>query len=236
MIQWYLSVAKLLRDIEQKSRDALALYEQGGSKASAQVNEYLKSDYEKLKTLWAQQLKDSVPSYLGRHISYGMDNDYRDILKQDLAEVEAKAEAALLAGAKQQAALGFENLLHPIIKANCYVLYREGHLREAVLNSITALFDHIRSVTKLKLDGGPLIDKAFSVERPHLILSDLDSDSGQNDQKGFMQVFKGAFQGIRNPKAHSLDHDLTEEKAAQYLVFASLLARRIDEAKTVKKG
>ena len=105
-----------------------------------------------------------------------------------------------------------------------------------MLNSITALFDHIRSITKLKLDGGPLIDKAFSVEKPYLILSDLDSDSGQNDQKGFMLVFKGAFQGIRDPKAHSLDHDLTEEKAAQYLIFASLLARRIDEAKVVMKG
>lgn len=51
-----------------------------------------------------------------------------------------------------------------------------------------------------------------------------------------MQVFKGVFQCIRNPKAYSLDHDLTEEKAAQYMVFASLLARRIDEAKVVKKG
>jgi hypothetical protein len=62
-------------------------------------------------------------------------------------------------------------------------------------------------------------------------MSDLDSESGQNDQKGFMQIYKGAFQGIRNPKAHSLAHDLTEEKAAQYLIFASLLARRIEEAK-----
>ena len=46
-----------------------------------------------------------------------------------------------------------------------------------------------------------------------------------------MQIYKGAFQGIRNPKAHSLEHDLTDEKAAQYLVVASLLAQRIEEAK-----
>jgi uncharacterized protein (TIGR02391 family) len=236
MIQWYLSVRKLLRDIEQKSGDALALYEQGGKEAAAQVNAYLKADYDKLKTLWAEQLKGSVPSYLWRHISFGMDGDYRDILKQDLAEVEAKAEALLLAGSKQQAPLGFENLLNPIIKQNCYALYREGHLREAVLNSITAVFDRIHGLTKIELDGAKLVDKALSVEKPFLILSDLDSESGRNDQAGFMQILKGAFQGIRNPKAHSLDHDLTEEKAAQYLIFASLLARRIDEAKIVKKG
>ena len=32
-------------------------------------------------------------------------------------------------------------------------------------------------------------------------------------------------------KPHSMTHDLTAMKAAQYLVFASLLARRIDEAR-----
>lgn len=61
-----------------------------------------------------------------------------------------------------------------------------------------------------------------------------DSESGQNDQKGFLQIFNGAYQGIRNPKAHSLNHDLDQNKAAQYLVFASLLIRRVEEAKVVK--
>ena len=52
-------------------------------------------------------------------------------------------------------------------------------------------------------------------------------------KKGFMQILKGAFQGVRNPKAHTLAHDLTEPTAAQYLIFASLLARRIEEAKAI---
>jgi hypothetical protein len=39
----------------------------------------------------------------------------------------------------------------------------------------------------------------------------------------------------RDPKAHSPGHDLDEAKAAQYLAFASLLARRISEAKLVRK-
>ena len=45
-----------------------------------------------------------------------------------------------------------------------------------------------------------------------------------------MQIFKGAYQGIRNPKAYSMTHDLTQLRAARHLVFASLLARRVDEA------
>lgn len=50
-----------------------------------------------------------------------------------------------------------------------------------------------------------------------------------------MQILVGAYLGIRNPKAHSLNHDLDPEKAAQYLIFSSLLARRIYEAKDAPK-
>ena len=49
-----------------------------------------------------------------------MDGDYGDILKNDLPEVEKAAEAALLASSKKQVPLGFENLLHPLIKRHCY--------------------------------------------------------------------------------------------------------------------
>lgn len=125
---------------------------------------------------------------------------------------------------------GFESLLHPIIHKSSYKHYQDGHLRDAVLNSVVAIFDYIREKTGLAEDGDKLIGQAFSLSDPFVVLSELQSESGQNDQKGFMQIYKGAYQGIRNPKAHSLIHDLTEQKAAQYLVFASLLARRIEEA------
>jgi hypothetical protein len=62
MIDSYLSVRRLLRDIEEKSRDALGLYEQGGAKASSKVKEYLTSDYKKLETLWAQQISKRTTS------------------------------------------------------------------------------------------------------------------------------------------------------------------------------
>lgn len=132
--------------------------------------------------------------------------------------------------------LNFANLLHPIIRRSSLQLFLDGHLREAVLNSVVAVFDLIRDRTGLEDDGDRLIGKAFSLEDPFLVLSELATESGANDQKGFMQIFKGAYQGIRNPKAHSLEHDLTEHNAAQYLVFASLLARRVDEASQVKRA
>ena len=131
--------------------------------------------------------------------------------------------------------LTFEHLLHPAISEHALPQYKDGHLRDAVLNSITAVFYLIRQRTGLDDDGDKLIGKVFSLDKPHLILSEIKTESGRSDQKGFMQIFNGAYQGIRNPKAHSLDHDLTPIKAAQYLVLASLLARRVEEATVVKR-
>ena len=233
MVNWYLSVRNVMRAIEGKARDAIPLYEEGGKEASSAINGYMSSDYEQLWDLWSQQFPDGNLGNLGRHIHFGMDCDYRDILAYDLPDLEKKAEAHLKAAAgeeKKQTELGFESLLHPIIIEHSYQIYRNGHLREAVLNSITAVFDFIRVRTGNEEDGDRLIGQVMSPNDPQLILSELASESGLNDQKGFMQIYKGAYQGIRNPKAHSLTHDLTELKAAQYLVFASLLARRIDES------
>ena len=160
-----------------------------------------------------------------------MDNDCRDSHEDDIPGIGKRAEKHLLKNAHKKQTLGFEDLLHPIILEYAYQQFRNGHLRDAVLNSVIAVFEYIRSRTGLEADGENLVGQVFSLENPQLILSDLSSESGQNDQKGFIQIFKGAYQGIRNPKAHTLVHDLTEEKAAQYLIFASLLARRVEEAK-----
>jgi len=235
MIQWFVDLGRLLREIRFKCMDALELYEQSGKDTARPVNEYLKSDFKRLEELWKQQFPGDVPGYLGRHIHFGMPNDYRDILKRDLLDIESKAEAKLLEFASKQGELGFEQLLHPLIEKSSYEQYRNGHFREAVLNSVIATFERIRSLTHIDADGEALVNKAFSLADPFIVLSELKTDSGQNDQKGFIQIFKGAFQGIRNPKAHSLTHDLNAEKAAQYLIFASLLVRRLDEAKVVRR-
>ncbi len=126
--------------------------------------------------------------------------------------------------------LGFEQLLHPTIRESSYQQYQDGHYRDAVFNSVIAVFDLIRHRTGVQGDGDNLIGQVMSLENPILVLSNLNTESGQNDQKGFIQILKGVYQGVRNPKAHSLINTLTDIKAAQYLVFLSLLARRIEEA------
>ena len=226
-ISWYKNVRAVLRLIHEKSYDALELSYKGEQAAVETAKKYIEDDYDQLKVLWIEELKRGELSDLSRHIHFSETNDYENIIKRDIPYLDALAEKHAL-GDDQES--GFEALLHPVIIRNSLQQYKDGHYRDAVLNSIIAVYDFIRSKSSTEGDGAQLIGKVFSLESPTLILSEIDSESGKNDQKGFMQIFQGAFQGIRNPKAHSLTHDLTDVKAAQYLVFASLLARRVDEA------
>ncbi len=138
--------------------------------------------------------------------------------------------------APQDLTEGWEGLLHPAIRSSSLQQYRDGHWRDAVLNAFIAVFDLVRTSTGLDLDGERLVTRVFSVTNPLLVVADLRTDSGKNDQVGFMMVLQGVYRGIRNPKAHSLQHDLNAFKAAQYLVTVSLLARRIDEAESQVQG
>jgi hypothetical protein len=49
MIQWYVELQKLLREIRIKSADALELYVKDGGEAARPVNDYLKSDFKTLR-------------------------------------------------------------------------------------------------------------------------------------------------------------------------------------------
>lgn len=231
MLQWFLSVTVVLRDMRKKAMDALAHLGESDSATAQVVNGYLKTDYQNLYRLWEDGGFDTRElGNLGRHIHFGEEHDYHDILKRDLPSVESCAEEHVREGVPIEPKVGFEDLLHPVIFEHAFQHYRNGHYREAVLNSIVAVYDLLRERTGLQLDGQSLATEAFSLEKPYLVFSELSTESGRNDQKGFLQVLAGAYIGIRNPKAHSLHHDLDESKAAQYLVFASLLARRVWEA------
>jgi len=74
------------------------------------------------------------------------------------------------------------------------------------------------------------MSQAFKLPSPILRWTDLKTDSDKDEQEGFMLLFMGAIVGVRNPKAH--DHVIQKDKikTLEYLSFASLLAKRIDEA------
>jgi uncharacterized protein (TIGR02391 family) len=126
--------------------------------------------------------------------------------------------------------LGFNEMLHPKILEASASHFKNGDYRNAILDGIVLLFDTIRNMSKLDLDGPDLCNNAFSVKSPKIILSEIGTQSGRNDQLGYMEMAKGVFMGVRSPNAHTLKNKLDHKSAAQYLVFLSLLVHRLDDA------
>lgn len=235
MIDWLIATNEKCRDLADKARDALAALGKNDTEGAKKIQEYMRADYKALVRLWEQVDPEKKSTGrlndLARHIGFGLENDFNDILKSDLPDVQRNIEKLAKAGALVEKQTGFEDMLHPEIVKSSLQHYKNGHLRDAVLNGVIAVFDMIRARTKLDLDGAKLTGQAFGLDNGKLIFSDVDSESGKNDQVGFMKVYEGVYLGVRNVKAHSLTHDLDQRKAGQYLVMLSLLARRVDECK-----
>lgn len=235
MIEWLMGVYGKCRDLTAKASDAKGHLQAGEDDTAKMINGYMRQDYDALIQLWKgvdPEMKNTGRlSDLGRHIGFGMSNDYQDVLQNDISSVLKTAEALARDGSKDAGAVGFEDLLHPAIIASSLGQYRNGHLRDAVLNGVIAVFDMIRGRTGLNLDGKDLVGQAFGLDKGKLVFSEIETETGRNDQKGFLQIYEGIYTGVRNVKAHSLNHDLNEQKAAQYLVTLSLLARRVEECK-----
>ena len=192
-IAWLTGIYQSCRDIRSNVTDALAAIEAEDDKTAAMIKGYLKSDLERLLRQWPDDIPASRLGDMHRHIGFGCDVDYRDILRLDLPDVEKKAEQYALSHAHTPTEIGFENLLHPSIAAKALPQFKDGHYRDAVLNAVIAVFDEIRDRTGERLDGHDLIGRTLSLQNPRLILSEIESESGQNDQKGFMQIFQGIF-------------------------------------------
>lgn len=126
--------------------------------------------------------------------------------------------------------IGFISLLHPAVIDTSLRHYDDADYREAVLNAMLALTETIRERTGLHEDGAALVSKVFKPENPLLVFADTNTITGADEHRGFHKILLGAFEGVRNPKSHRLFSDLTANTAAQYLVFISLLVRRVEGA------
>jgi len=134
----------------------------------------------------------------------------------------------------EEKSLDFWDYFHPKIIEISKSRYESGHYADAVEAVFKEINNLIKEVVKKKTgqeyDGADLMNKAFSLTSPIIILDDLDTETGKNIQKGYMQMFAGAMIGIRNPKAH---HNLKIDykRAIHFLFFASLLLFKLDERK-----
>ncbi|MCB2227168.1 MAG: TIGR02391 family protein [Desulfarculaceae bacterium] len=104
-------------------------------------------------------------------------------------------------------------------------LYRNKHYTQAVESSFKYLNSYVRKKTGRKLDGAQLMQNVFSAKNPVLKLSNLDGKSGDDAQRGYMDIFCGCITGIRNPRAHEDAIDDDPETALEIIYFVHHLVR-----------
>jgi len=125
--------------------------------------------------------------------------------------------------------------LHPLIRQVSEKLFMDGHYSQCIFEAYKALNNHVKAKSGRKdLDGKDLMAKVFSAKHPVLALNALREQTDKDEQEGFMFLYMGAMEGIRNPKAHETLQQGDPKKTLEYLALASLLARRVDESKKLE--
>ena len=136
----------------------------------------------------------------------------------------------------------FFGIMHPIIVNICEKKFLDGHYADSVESAFKEIDTRLKKLYKKyknkELSGKDLMYNIFNSENKKgqrlLVFEALDNDSGKNVQEGYMQIFAGAIQAIRNPKAHENTY-ITKEQALERLILASMLMKKIDEAITYSK-
>lgn len=236
MLERYMILNRAIRAVGAAAREWLEaeMYEREGF-ATGAVASLLIRVISDLEHIWPKELDKDLLKDLKRLVKKGDYGCYREIIDAALPKIEDAVDTYFSSQPLADITTSILDLLHPAVVAASHTSFRAGRYRDAVFNAQLAVFDLLRQRTGLDKDGADLVGMSLSLADPYLVLSSLETDSGRNEQKGYIQILQGAYLGIRNPKAHSLQVEADQQAAAQHMVFASLLCRRIEGATLIKK-
>jgi uncharacterized protein (TIGR02391 family) len=161
----------------------------------------------------------------------GINDDAYDRLRRFVALLPPLVPTAAAVGPRADERL---TRLHPRIQEASAQLYLDGHQGSAILEAFKAINSRVKQLAGpggQGKDGKSLMGHVFNVNAPVLRLNPGHSTSDRDEQEGFALIFMGAMLGIRNPKAHDLMTPIDPDRAFEYLAFASLLMRRLDDIK-----
>ena len=158
----------------------------------------------------------------------------KNFAKDVTMEIIEKAGGDLALESTESHFSGLSNILHKTIAEKSLKLFNDGHYDKAVLaacNEInTKLKDLYRRMRNEEHDGDKLFSKVFTDSEATLLkASDLNTEDGKNEQRGYQFLLKGMWAALRNPKGHA-NIKMSISTAFDQLVFCSMLMKKIDEA------
>jgi uncharacterized protein (TIGR02391 family) len=119
---------------------------------------------------------------------------------------------------------------HPEIKKVSQTLFEKKEYASAVLEAFKSVINKVKEISNVRDEKSDesLMGKVFTPDGPIIRLNNLSNVSEKDEQRGFMNIFKGIV-GLRNLKAHENVILNDPFKAIEYLSLASLLCRVLDE-------
>lgn len=129
---------------------------------------------------------------------------------------------------------------HPRVKEVSLSQFQDGYFKEAIQNALVEVIDQVKikanhpKIEKngkaYELDGDDLMNHVFGCDNqtPLISFNALTNSLDRAEQRGLMNLFKGTV-GIRDKKAHLNYVQNDPLKTVEYLSFASLLLRLLDE-------
>lgn len=153
---------------------------------------------------------------------------HEDSPQDATAEIDSSAECEYL----QPIDLGW-SIIHAEIIRVAKSRFDSRHFADAAEAAFKLINERVKEIvrdrTGLEFDGVALMQRAFSKDKPVLLLGDLSTMIGEDMQVGYQQIFSGAMRGIRNPKAHS-NVQIDAFRSMHFIFLASLLMFKVDEA------
>lgn len=125
--------------------------------------------------------------------------------------------------------LSVENL-HPEVIRSSSDLFADGHYEAAVSEAFKSIEVRVRMMTGSTQSGVKLMGEAFGGSLPRVSVAKAKGQSGKDEQDGFQALFRGSMLGVRNPRAHDLFEPQDPQQTLEYIGFASLLHRQLDDA------
>jgi uncharacterized protein (TIGR02391 family) len=120
--------------------------------------------------------------------------------------------------------------LHPTIREVARPYVESEHPGAAIFEAAKAVSVRVKQMSGLDIDGTDLMAKAFGGDTPRILLGDLSTTTGRDEQEGYRLIFMGTMRAIRNPKAHEPFENLPSDEAFERLGLLSLLMHKLDEA------
>jgi uncharacterized protein (TIGR02391 family) len=124
-----------------------------------------------------------------------------------------------------------ERNIHPRIEKVSKKLFDDGHYSQATFEAYKLIDREVQRLSKLSESGVKLMMRAFNEQSPLIPLTTLSNTSEKDEQEGYKFIFSGSIMAIRNPRGHEFGLSESPTQCLDHLSLASLLLRRLEEAK-----